>query len=71
MFRMLVFGIYLALFLGACKKDRNCVCSYTGDTGTTISKDYLITHVTKKQAEEVCEGNEITVGTFVWTCELE
>jgi hypothetical protein len=63
--------VFLLVFFFSCKKDRNCVCSYTGDTGVTITKDYLITHVTKKQAEEVCEGNEITVGTFIWTCELE
>ena len=71
MFRNMFLGICLMALFFACKKERNCICSYTGDTGVTITKDYLITHVTKKQAEEVCEGNEITVGTFVWTCELE
>lgn len=69
--KVLFFIFNISILLIACKKDRNCVCSYTGDTGATITKVYPITHVTKKQADEVCEGNEITVGTFVWTCALE
>ncbi len=59
------------MLLFACKKDRICTCTYTGDTGVTLTKDYEITHVTKKQADEVCENNEITIGSFVWTCELK
>ncbi len=69
--KKILFIATLIFLFAACKKDRNCVCTYTGDTGVVITKNYEITHVTKKQADEVCEANEITVGTFVWTCSLE
>lgn len=68
--KVLAIAFIAGIAFTACKKEYTCECTYEDASGQTASSSTTIKD-TKKNAEDACEGNEVSSGGSTWTCELK
>jgi len=64
------FGLMGISLFSSCKKDWNCVCTYTAGSSQT-SDNTVISKTTKSDATSQCHAKNVTLGTSTKTCEIK
>jgi hypothetical protein len=63
--------VLVAVTLSSCTKDYVCKCTLTSGSSSVTSQTYDLGRKKRSDAKAECDNKESSVGSLVYSCELE